>query len=91
MKLVTCYVDYHDYSEHFLSYCVKDIVKIALSFILAEKRFLPILFFYIIIVNMFKLLRPRLHYDVILTSHEDGLYLLCINWKKKPIAILVHY
>ena len=31
--------------------------------------------------------RARLHYDVIVTSYEDGWYFFGINEKKRPIAI----
>ena len=32
---------------------------------------------------MFKILRSRLHYDVIVTSYEDGWYLFWYQWKEE--------
>ena len=40
-----------------------------------------------VIVNIAKISRARLHYDVIATSYEGGWYFFGINGKKRPIAI----
>ena len=40
-----------------------------------------------VIVNIAKTQRARLHYDVIVTSYEDGWYFYGINGKRSPIAI----
>ena len=32
---------------------------------------------------MFKILKIHLHYDVIVTSHEDGWYLFWYEWKEE--------
>ena len=45
-----------------------------------ENRFLDILWVFPI---MFKILRSRLHYDVIVTSYVDGWYLFWYQWKEE--------
>ena len=56
---------------------------------LSKNQFLPILYLLILsaIVNISKISRARLHYEVIVTSYEDGWYCFGIHGKRRHVAI----
>ena len=76
--LVTWYVDQN---QHFLTYFAKNSLKIVSSY--------DYYFYSLCTFSMFKILRSRLHYDVIVTSYAGGCHLFWYQRKEETHSYTV--